>query len=132
MKMSIEEYSEKNKNIEEFLLTFLEADTSTKENYNDFIDFIDDNKIFEDEHELVLFLYLISKISKYHHRNSHFISKIEFILQYYKTNIQEKLTNFEIFNIFKGSKRILLFLFEEQILKIDKQIIEKFITKKYV
>ena len=35
----------------------------------------------------------------------------------------------DIFNIFKGNKRLLLFLHEEQIIKIDRQIAQIIFTK---
>lgn len=39
-----------------------------------------------------------------------------------KTEIQNQLTNFEIFDIFKENKRILLILFEEKIITADKEM----------
>lgn len=62
--------------------------------------------------------------------------KIEQILNLLHSNIKENLTNFEIFNLFKNNKRIILFLISEQILIIDDFLIDKmkqkiFLSKSY-
>ena len=65
-------------------------------------------------------MYLISKIFKNHYRSNDskcFINKIERIINNYKKKMLLHFSNFEIFQIFKENKRILLFLFEEQIIK---------------
>ena len=128
--MSIKEYSDKNKIVEKSLLAFLEDESSTDEYYQDLTNIIDKNKISTDKYELILFLHLISKISEYHHRDTSFINKLERILRNYAQDIKKNLTDFEIFNIFKDNKRILLFLFEEQIITINKQIVQKMIKKR--
>ena len=44
-----------------------------------------------------------------------------------KDKIANNFSNFEIFNIFKGNKRVLLFLHDEKIIKIDENISKRFI-----
>ena len=109
--MKVEENTKKIKNIEENLLFFLENEGNAEEYYSNIID---NHKILDEKHELVLLLHLISKISKYHHRNHNFISNIEKKFENIWERYQKKFTNSEIFKIFKGSKRIFLFLLEEK------------------
>ena len=69
-----------------------------------------------------------------HHRfPNFFFSKIERILQFFKKDIRKYFSNSEIFNIFAGNKRILLFLIEQQIIIIDEYISKKIATTdKYI
>ena len=120
--MSIKDYLVKNKNIENSLLEFLENESNTESDFQKIISIIDEQKIITDKHELTLFFLLISKLSQYHYRDTHFILKLEKIIQNYSNDIKQNLTSLEIFKIFGGSKRLLLFLFEEKILKMDEQI----------
>ena len=92
---------------------------------------IDKYQICLKKHVFSIFLRLISKISNNHHRGHNFISKLERILINYKKIIIQNFTNMEIFKIFKGNKRILLFLLEEKIIIMEKDIVEKFFTNKY-
>ena len=80
------------------------------------------------------FLHLILKISNNYHCKRAFFNKIERIFLYYKDQITTNLTNFEIFNIFKSNKRILLFLHDQKKKKIKfyEIIFKKFISKKYL
>ena len=48
-----------------------------------------------------------------------------------KDKIANNFSNFEIFNIFKGNKRVLLFLHDEKIIKIDENISKRLISNKY-
>ncbi|KAK8883271.1 hypothetical protein M9Y10_045922 [Tritrichomonas musculus] len=128
--MSICEYLDKNKNIQDALLTFLENEINTEEDFQKLILIINKQKIINDKHEFTLFLHLLSKISQNHYRNPDFISKIKRILKNFEKDIKKNLTNSEIFDIFKGNKRIILFLFDEKILKIEKNIVQKMIRKK--
>lgn len=43
-------------------------------------------------------------------------------MHFFISDIKQTLKNFDLFNIFKRDKRILLFLFDNQILAMDKQI----------
>ena len=74
---------------------------------------------------------MLSKISNNHHRNLNFIEKIEKIIQHYKNQIHKYFSNFDIFVIFKSNKRIILFLIEQKIISIDKQIAPEILTEKY-
>ncbi len=58
-----------------------------------------------------------------------FISKIKKIIAFLKNEIKQTFSNIEIFNIFKNSKIILLFLIKENIITIDETIAEIMMKK---
>ena len=89
-------------------------------------------KIRDNKNELKLLLHLLSNISNSYHRYPVFYSKIERILQIFKEDIKKNYSNSETFDIFKSNKRILLFLIEEEMIKVDEYFVKKIITKEYV
>ena len=97
--------------IQQNFLYFIEEETLSEEELLKFNIFAD---ITKEEKPVILkeALLIISQISRYHYRTTFFHSKIEQIIAFYKDLIKENLSNKEIFNIFKYSKRILLFLFK--------------------
>ena len=118
-KKFIYEYINKLIQIQEPLLNFLENDDI--QNFE--TKYLDDLKIKENKHKMRILLYLISKISQNHHRNPNFIDKVEKILLTYKKEIKIFFSNLEIFLIFKKNKRILYFLYKEQIIIPNKTIL---------
>ena len=81
-------------------------------------------------HEILKeFLNLLSKISINHQRNSDFIKEKERILMFLKNDIISKLSsNASLFNIFQKNKRVLLFLFKNNFLKIDEYVYNRLIS----
>ena len=130
-KISIVQYIKKMKMIQTALISFLEKE-NTDDNFINLKDLIIETKIHKDQHKFKSFLHLLLKISNNYHRQSFFFEKIEKILVFFQNDIKQYFTNFEIFNIFKSNKRILLFLFEQSIIKMDKQIVKRLITDKYI
>ena len=80
---------------------------------------IDSSAIVNCRNELKMFLHFLSQISKYYHETTFFFEKIGKILLFLKPNIEKTFSKFEIYNIFKGQKKIILFLHENNILTID-------------
>ena len=115
-------YANKIKKIQELILEYIENDDSSETSFQNLINYFDDQKISNNKPEFKTVLHLISKITDNHHRKSDYFSKIEQILKRYQENIKSSFTNFDIFNIFKSNKRVLLFLFEEKIVIPDKSI----------
>lgn len=119
-KMDIQGYLSTMKEIQEKLLVFLDNNDNSEDSLQQFINFLTNklilNEIFED------FLNLISSISMNHKRTTYFIEKIESILTCLKDEIMHKFTNSNLFNIFKENKRILLFLFKNNYIKIDEYV----------
>lgn len=93
-----------------------------EENFTNLIKSVNDYHISTSQEEMLILLYLLVNISNNYYRSSNFFQKIEQILLELKFNIITNFSNFEIFNIFKSNKRILLFLISEQFIFIDKSI----------
>ena len=110
------------KSIHENILQFLDDEE------NKYDDALNDEriKIFQrnqfDKQELKSILYLISKISENHHRNSSFFEKINTIINLLKNQITQTFSNIEIFDYFKQNKMILLLLIKDNILTFDSNV----------
>ena len=121
--MDFNNYLSRKKEIYNIILELLENEYYVDE-YNENLDIIvQSTNLLENREELREFLYLILKLSNNHQRNPYFFNKIEHILLYFKDDIKQTFSNYEIFNLFKNNKRILIFLFEEKIIIPDEYII---------
>ena len=116
------------KNIQISLLDLFEEEI----NLDYFIQLLDNNEIQEDPYELYEVLQLLLNISNNHHQTPNFFTKVFQILIHLKNDIQKNYSNYEIFDIFKDNKRILLFLIKEKIIAIDKTIIKSMMNTKYL
>ena len=125
----ITEYIDNNQKLQANILNFLDNSENNEENHQLIIQIIEDQKIGENKNKLTSLFHLITKISNNHHRFPYFFEKIQKILLDLKDSIIKNYTNYEIFHIFKSNKRLLLFLIEEKILKIDEKIVA-FISNK--
>lgn len=124
--MFLQEYLKEMQEIQLILLDFIDNEKDDDEfNSTKTISLIKNSK------EIKSILYLISKIADNHIRSFKFFEKLESILSGIKDQIKQTLSNFEIFDIFKKNKRILLFLFSSQILSMDHTIINVMRTDKY-
>ena len=115
------------KKIYKVLLKYLEnqEESTMKSSFHKLVKIIELQKIKSHPPELREFLRIISIISKNHHRFVGFIEKIEKILFLLSNTIKDSLDNTCIFNIFKSNRRILLSLFEMEIIKQDKSIFQE-------
>ena len=124
--MNIQRYLAKMKGIQDNLLEFLKSEDDFKDTLNQFTNFLKkqlvQNEILKD------FLNLLSKISMNHQRTVNFIKKIESILTFLKNDIQSKISNTSLFNVFRDNKRILLFLFKNNFIKFDEYINDHLIS----
>lgn len=138
--MRVEDQLEKMKMLHSYVLDWLGKVEDIEEHSGNLFSFIDKQNIKNSGPELKMFLHLLSKLAKNHHRTDTFFDQIFKILDQYKTNIQKFFSNSEIFKIFKSNKRILLFLFDEDILSFDESIyriisdpsIKKYKQRKYL
>ena len=121
--MSFEEILEKWKVIYQNILEFLDIEDDSEVHLNEFNNILNDQSIRERKEDISTFLHLLISIANNHHRSSNFFVKIDQILKLFRTEIQHFYTNIEIFTIFRGNKRILLFLIEERILTLDESIV---------
>ena len=131
--MKTQQCLEEMQKIQSNLLGFFDNEANVEENYQNLCISFDEFKISDDLYALKSLLHLLLKLANNHHRSPNFFSKIKQILYFFKEDIIKYFSNSEIFNIFKSNKCILLYFIEENILTMDKYIINKIIsTKKYL
>ena len=118
METDIQEYINQKKELQKSILEFIEhGPTIIIE--NPLTTYLDDPVLEQDKNEIKTTLYLLTNIANNHHRNPYFFEKIEQILLRIKDKITNNLSNIEIFEIFKNSKRLLLFLIKEKFVEFD-------------
>ena len=125
--MDLEKYINYKKEIYQHFLNFIEDEE--EENFTNCYEDIKKIEVFQGDKirdEMISMLHLILRISNNYHRTPNFDKKIEQILLIIFNDIKNTLSNFEIFEIFKSNKRILLFLIHNKIITID-QIVLNFI-----
>lgn len=124
-------YLENMKKMQAALIEFIDDANNIEENYQNFISAIEDLKIKSHRHDFKLLTKIFSNIIQNHHVSPIFYDQIEKILLYFKEELTQYLSNNEIIDIFKGNKRILLFLFDEQIARIDEYAFQVITSPKY-
>lgn len=124
-KMSIKDYIEQMKSIQNKTLLFIDSEESIEEHYSNLVKILDDVKIKENKISLKQFLSFIIQISNNHHRKQNFFNKIEQILTIFNDSIKELFEKSEIFDLFKENKRILLFMIQNKTINVDKQFANK-------
>lgn len=122
---------EKMKDLQSKILDYVDKDEDMEENFEVLCNFVNEQKICKNEQYFIILLQLLVDISNNHHRTNNFFQKIERILIEYKEEIIHFYNNITIFKIFKSNKRILLFLLNEDIMKIDDLIFYKMNKEKY-
>ena len=127
--MEYQNYVNEKKKLYDLFLAYIEDTSEDSENSKELFDYIKNQKIGESRDELEDALHLILKISKNHRRHATFWSKIDKILTFFEEDIKQTFTNSELFNFFSLSKRILLFLIEKQIIKVDDSIVNFIIQR---
>ena len=110
------------KAIQDSILEYLDNEDNNEQYFDDLRSLLNFQQSQFDIHELKSILCLISNISKYHHRKSFFFDKIKQIILLLKKEIKQAFSNADIFNIFKDSNRVLLLLFDENILTLDSNL----------
>ena len=122
--MSFEDYLEKKKNLYHKILKFIDDETGFNDNFKELTDIFIDQSIIQSKEDLSTLFHLIQNLSNYHFRTTDFFTRIEKILTFFHSEIQQFYSNHEIFNIFKNNKRILLFLIEENLFNFDQSIVQ--------
>ena len=129
----IQENLEPQRKLYDTVLDFIESNSEEEEIiYADLIKIITEYEILNKLEELKHFLCLLLNISNNHHREANFFKKIERILEntfnHLQQNSKQTLSNFEIFEIFKSNKLIILFLLKKQIIKFNGFIIDEILN----
>lgn len=118
--------------IQEIILNIINEEEENLEfEFENLISEFENQRIGENKNDLKAILYLISKISINYHQTQTFYIRIQRILSFLKDNTIKFFSNFEIFNIFKENKRLLLFLFNENIIIPDKLIFSHISKNKF-
>ncbi|KAK8880413.1 hypothetical protein M9Y10_003085 [Tritrichomonas musculus] len=118
----MKEYIEENKELYGSLIQFLNNLDNNENYFQDLINIICQQKGEENYHKFEEFLQLITAISNNYHREKSFFEKIYQILEHYEVQIKQTFSNKELFDIFQSNKKILLFLFQKEIITIDDYI----------
>ena len=129
MQQKIQEYVDEKNKFYGFVLNYLEKIDSNEDDFNELIQIIDEKQYEKNQEEFELFLHFLSYIFKNHHRDELFNKKIFQIIQYYKDQIKQTFLNYQIYDIFKNDKLILLFMFENDIINFDYDIYRLVINK---
>ena len=125
-----ENYLLSKKDLQRSLIDFVEDNS----NFNDFKKKIYDQcqKILDSYQELKSLLYLFANVMNNHYRLPGFFEKFEALLLFLGSkSLLKKFSNKELFNIFKSNKRILLFLFKNNIITLTKEIANSMLKLKY-
>ena len=130
--MEIEEYIKRRQNLQSSLLKYLEYGDENEEDYQIFINLLEEQRIRESPNDLKELLNLIVSIANNHHKEYNLIEKLQKIILYLKDDIRSNFLRTDIFHIFKSNKLILLFLFEKNVLPLSKYIMHVLTQKKYV
>ena len=130
----MESYINNKKKLYTTILEFVEksgenSEAESKEYFQLLSDIMKAQHIERDLEEMKQFILIIKSISENHHHDRYFIKRINEILQYYKEQIKQTLSNIEIYHLFENDKMILLFLFENNIVTITDQIYKEMIGK---
>lgn len=110
------QYLSRIKNIHISFLEFLNKENYQANDIQDFLKIFNESKIRLEKNGLKLFIHLLTQISNYHHQNSYFFKKITDIINNIKPEIKKFYSDYEIYQLFKSNKRIILHLYEEKII----------------
>ena len=127
--MNVQDYLTNKKEIQQKLIDLLKNDDEYSTSMTDFIKFLDDQQIREDENEFRAFLHLFLSISNNFHRFRGFFKKIEEILLIFKDELKKYFTNFEMFTFFNSNKKIILFLFNSGLIEFDDIILHNILKE---
>ena len=125
--MSTQQFLDDMKKVQVNLLDFIDNESNDEDLFQKLKKLFDDQKISEDQHKLEPVLHLLTVIANDHHRGPNFFDKIEQIIKLFKDDIKKYFTNWQIFTIFKSSKRILLILIEEGMLTLDSRVVKEIV-----
>ena len=118
---NIKNHIEKKVSFPTQILNYLDEE---KDIEDDFKKYFDDLKNQTNDLKIKEILCFLKHIINYHHRSHDFFSRIEKIMIYFKDDIKNNFTEQQIFEFFIQNKRIILFLIENEFIKVDDSNIE--------
>ncbi|KAK8847104.1 hypothetical protein M9Y10_019684 [Tritrichomonas musculus] len=127
MQNSILNYINKKKEIQEKLLSFIdnEEEETNEQKYQDLLQYFDESKYnnyIGDNKEILI---MLNKIALNHRRTSNFFERIEKILLDIQEPIKNRFLPYDIYCCFKNNKRILLFLIQNNFIKVDQNLVDQ-------
>lgn len=114
--MEIDKYIESKKELLGLILLFIDDDKGDNCHFSKLINFINENKISENEGDLSILIYILCDISTNHHRKQGFFDKIDKIINHYIDHIKKIFSESEIFSLFGKNRRFIYFLLEKNII----------------
>ena len=124
-KMTVNDYFKKMNEIQNEIIGFIDNDDEESETYfQNFIKKVDLLNIQKTKYEMLSLLYLILNISNNHHQTQNFFEKIIKLISIYKNQIKKDFSDYEIFNIFRNNKKVLLYLIEDNFITISQSIVK--------
>ena len=121
----ITNYLNKMTKIQNTLLGIINKDKGKEMDSQEIIIFLNELKICKNRQEFKSLLHLLSILYENHHQQQENMVFIEKIIINYKDYILKNFQNCELYTIFRNDKKLLLYLIQSQILKIDKNIIRQ-------
>lgn len=125
----IKAYIKERKGLLEKLLEFIDSVNDDGEDFFKQISFLQKEKNEKNKEILRSLLIFIINISQNHYRNANFFKKLESILLFLEDMIKKAFSNTDIFKLFQNDDRILLFLFEQKIISLDKDLLQIFLEE---
>ena len=119
---NIQEYLDTKRELNNIIFDFLDDSDGNSVDIKSVINLITQQKIPECREELQHFLLSIIQISNHYQRFSNFFDKIKKIFNYLIPIIKQTFSNYELFNLTKSNKLILLYFIENQTITIDTSI----------
>lgn len=120
--MEIEAYIKEAKELYSSISNFLNSEDDFKEEFSTLTKTIENQEIIKSREKFTKFLQLLYCIGDNHQRTANLFNKLCIIFQYLNDIGQFPISDQEIFEIYKRNKRLLLFLFENNFLKLSESL----------
>ena len=120
--MELKDYITRMKMLYSALLEYIDSDDDSPESFQEFAAFLKGNDFGGNADELRTILNLISKVSKHHRGGRNQTAKLKKVIAYFLPVIKQTLSNLDLFRIFRGSRLLVLFLFDEQAVRVDEEV----------
>ena len=121
--MELKRNINKKKKLYSVFLEFIETPDDSEIKFQDLLNFIEVEEILDNKEMIHIIFSILSQISANHCRSNDFITRIEKIISYLIKESQENISDSDINQIYRDNKRILFYLFENQLIEPDNSII---------
>lgn len=122
-----QKFAQKMKLIEDYIINLFDGENSKEQDYQKIKDLIKNIKNDFKQHDIREIMYLLVNIAGNHYRTPDFINKIWDVFH----QIIQDLGNFDLFQIFKDHKLLLLYLFQNKIIIPTEKMLDELSKSKY-